>query len=113
MGPILTEVSVWLPGLFAGDSGLTSYKSDVQTLCWLPGVAVTDGWWLPALLAADTGQSSIFFFFFFLFRAACAEYESSQARVESELSLPAYITVHHNTRSLTHWAKPGIEPKSS
>ena len=65
MGPILTEVSVWLPGLFAGDSGLTSYKSDVQTLCWLPGVAVTDGWWLPALLAADTGQSSIFFFFFF------------------------------------------------
>ena len=32
---------------------------------------------------------------------------------ELELQLPAYTTSHSNTRSLTHWAKPGIEPTPS
>ena len=34
--------------------------------------------------------------------------------VKLELQLPAYTIAHSsNTRSLTHWAKPGIEPTSS
>ena len=33
--------------------------------------------------------------------------------VELELHLLAYITAHGNTGSLTHWARPGIELKSS
>ena len=33
--------------------------------------------------------------------------------VQSELSLLGYITAHSNAGSLTHWARPGIEPASS
>ena len=33
--------------------------------------------------------------------------------VKSELQLPAYTTAHSNARSLTLWARPGIEPASS
>ena len=33
--------------------------------------------------------------------------------VKSELQLPTYTTAHGNTRSLTHWARPGIEPTTS
>ena len=33
--------------------------------------------------------------------------------VESELQLSAYTTAHSNTGSLTHWARPGIEPTFS
>ena len=33
--------------------------------------------------------------------------------VETELQLPAYTTAHSNTRSLTHWVRPGIEPTTS
>ena len=45
-------------------------------------------------------------FFFLSFLTTPAAYGSSQAR---ELQLPAYITAHCNARSLTHWARPGIE----
>ena len=61
-----------------------------------------------------------------LFRAACVAYGSSQGRVELELQMPAYNTdtarqnprhvcnlAHGNTGSLTHRARPGIEPVSS
>lgn len=41
---IIPEVTVWLPGLVARDSSLTSYKSDLQMAGWLAGVAaVRDG----------------------------------------------------------------------
>ena len=33
--------------------------------------------------------------------------------VQSELQMLAYATAHSNARSLTHWARPGIEPASS
>ena len=33
--------------------------------------------------------------------------------VELKLQLPAYTTAHGSARSLTHWARPGIEPSSS
>ena len=33
--------------------------------------------------------------------------------VKLELQLPAYITAHSSTRSLTQWVRPGIKPASS
>ena len=33
--------------------------------------------------------------------------------VKSELQPSAYTTAHSNTGSLTHWARPGIEPATS
>ena len=72
---------------------------------------------------------TFFFFFLFLFRAVPVAYGSSQARDLIRLQLPAYTTaiatwdlshlcrLHHrahgNARSLTHWARQGIEPASS
>ena len=51
---------------------------------------------------------------FFLFRPASKAYGSFQVRVVSEeLQLPAYGHRHGNAKSLTHWARPGIEPTSS
>ena len=67
-------------------------------------------------------------FFFLLFRAAPKAYGSSQVKGEigaaaTSLYLPqqcqiqalssTYTTAHGNTRSLTHWARPGIEPTTS
>ena len=67
-----------------------------------------------------------FFFVFYLFRATPAAYEDSQARhligavadglchshsnARSEPRLPPTPQL---TRSLTHWARPGIEPATS
>ena len=69
--------------------------------------------------------------FFLLVRAkptACGSMEVPRLGVESELQLPAYPTAqqhgiwavsanhttgHGNSRSLTHWVRPGIEPTSS
>ena len=65
------------------------------------------------------------FFSFFFFAATPAAFVSSQARVKSELQLRSmpqpwqhqiwvafatYTTACGNARSLTHWARPGIEP---
>ena len=47
------------------------------------------------------GQSFILYFLIFLFTAAPAAYGSSQARAESELSLPACTTVMA-LRDLSH-----------
>ena len=42
-----------------------------------------------------------------------AHMEVPRLGVKSELQLPAYTTAHGNAESLTHWARPGIEPTSS
>ena len=71
-----------------------------------------------------------FSFFFFLFRPTLAAYGGSQARgwitaVAAGWPMPqpqqcqiqaesaTYSTAHGNARSLTHWARPRIEPASS
>ena len=70
-----------------------------------------------------------FFCFVLLFRAPPEAYGSFQARgqiraitgglchscskARCEPNLPTYTTVSSNTRSLTHWAGPGIKPSSS
>ena len=52
--------------------------------------------------------------FLFLFLGLHLQHvEVPKLGAESELSPPAYTTVPSNTRSLTHWARPGIEPASS
>ena len=55
----------------------------------------------------------IYLFIYLLCRAIPVAYGSSQDRVKSELQLLAYTTAPGNTRSLTHRARPGIEPASS
>jgi len=35
-------VIVWLPGLFARNNDLTSYKSDLHIAYWLPGLVAVD-----------------------------------------------------------------------
>ena len=67
-------------------------------------------------------------FFFCLFSAAPVVYGGSQARVWSELQLLVYTTAmkHQiraasvtyttawgNVRSLIHWVRPGVQPRSS
>ena len=69
-----------------------------------------------------------FIYLFLLFRAVPAAYGRSQARgwIRAELQLLAYFTAtamqdlsrdyttaHGNMGSLTHWARPGIEPAFS
>ena len=69
---------------------------------------------------------SFLFFFFFFLGPYQQHMEVPRLGVKSELQLPAYATatampdlsricdLHHgNTRSLTHWATPGIEPATS
>ena len=51
-------------------------------------------------------------FCFCLFRATLEAYGASQARGPVE-AVPAYTTAHGNAGSLTHGARPGIEPASS
>ena len=51
--------------------------------------------------------------YFFLFRATPVAYGSSQARGQIQAASETYATVHQNTRSLTYWDRPGIEPTSS
>ena len=70
-----------------------------------------------------------FFFFFCLFRATPVTYGGSQARSRigavaagstshaQQHRIPAtfatYTTAHPHARSLTHWARQGVEPASS
>ena len=77
-------------------------------------------------------RNELHFFFFwstFFFRAAPAAYGGSQARgpiwatpvglqhshsnAGSEPHLWTYTTAHSNAGSLTHWARPGIQPATS
>ena len=53
MGLIIARVIIWLPGPFARNSGLTSYKSIV---CWLPGLVTGDNGLFGGLVAVDCGS---------------------------------------------------------
>ena len=62
-----------------------------------------------------------FLFFFFLFRASPPAYGSSRARgriscqptPQPWATSATYTATWGNTRSLTHWGRPGIKPTSS
>ena len=72
-------------------------------------------------------KSQFFFLSFSLFRAAPAAYGGSQAPNQSRSHRPTpqpqqhgiqamtatFSTAHGNASSLTHWARPGMEPASS
>ena len=55
----------------------------------------------------------LFIYFFLLFRTTLAAYGVSQSRGRIQAISATYTTVHSDTGSLTHWAKPGIKPTSS
>ena len=54
-----------------------------------------------------------YFLIFLLFRAAPMANGGSLARGLIRMLPPAYTTAHGNTRSLTYWVRPGIEPATS
>ena len=85
---------------------------------WFPGAGGKGKWGV----AIQWMYPFILFYFiylliylFLLFRTTLKACGSSQVRgpIQSELQLLAYPTAHGNPRSLTHWARPGIEPSSS
>lgn len=41
LGQLVTGVIVWLPAVVVRDSSLTSYKSDLKIIGWLPGLIAT------------------------------------------------------------------------
>ena len=53
------------------------------------------------------------FVFVLLFRATPAAYGGSQARGQNGVTAASLYHSHSNTRSPTHWARPGIELESS
>ena len=70
-------------------------------------------------------RAFFFFFFFWIFMVTPAAYCGSHSWVlfrattfghsnaRSGAMSVAHITAHGNTRSLTHWPRPGIEPATS
>ena len=58
------------------------------------------------------GWFFFFFFFFLLFRVAPKAHGGSQARGWIGATASLYHS-HSNTGSLTHWARPGMEPTTS
>ena len=91
---------------------------------------INERYFHPILKVWHNSSSSSFFFFFCPFRAASTAYGSSQGRGWIRAAAAAlchtqpqqrwiqamsvtYTTAHGNTRSLIHWARPGIEPASS
>ena len=56
---------------------------------------------------------SFSFSFFFFLGPHQQPMEISRLEVKSEPQLPTYTIAQGNPRSTTHWARPGIEPKSS
>ena len=83
-------------------------------------------WWLICHCVCSYTHH-ILFFFFCLFNDAPAAYGSSQGRGQVGAAVAVYIqpwyhrfgatsaayTACSNARSLTHWARPGIEPAAS
>ena len=53
------------------------------------------------------------FFFFLLFRATPAAYGDSQPRGRIRAAAASLLHCHSNTKSLTHWVRPGIDLTSS
>ena len=54
----------------------------------------------------------ILFYFLVFFRAAFAAYGCSQSRGQIGAAAACLHHSHGNARSVTHWARPGIEPAS-
>ena len=54
-----------------------------------------------------------FFHFFFFLGPHLQHMKVPKLGVKSELQLLAFTRAHSHARSLTHWARPGLEPASS
>ena len=63
--------------------------------------------------AGSTWSPAFFSFFFLLFRTAPVTHGASQTRGLITTTAASLCCSHSNARSLTHWAKPGIEPETS
>ena len=68
----------------------------------------------PSICAEDLIYLFIYLFIYFcLFRAAPVAHGGSQARSQIRAVAATLHHSHSNAGSLTHWARPGIQPKSS
>ena len=91
-----------------------------------PGMKPTSLWILVGFLTHWVTMGTPWLLFFFPFRAAHVACRSSQARdrigataaslyttpQQCQIQSATYTTGHGNTRSPTHWGRPGIEPAS-
>ena len=114
----LGRSTLWWPVWNLG--GDTFYGSALKVLGML------FGFWCKHAYPGPKPRSS-FFFLFFLFRVIPAAYRSSQAggplgaaaaslchsNSSSKPHLRPLDPACSNTRSLTHWVRPGVEPASS
>ena len=64
-------------------------------------------------MAAENKDKGLNTYFFFFLGPHQQHMEIAKLGVELELQLQAYTTALSNTRSLTHWAGPGVKPTSS
>ena len=118
---------VFLPVLVLVAPSLLSRLQSAVTPCLCLSFQSVGSTLLCVLTSLMDPRAVAFFLFFFL-RAASVAYGGSQARVESELSLLAYVTAtgmrdlrcvcdntstHSSAGSLSHGVRPGIEPASS
>ena len=124
-GRNLVDVSPWTNELtciyYTGEIGIQQLATYSQ-FCFI--YALSTSYLFPTGLFLLS-----FFFFFFVFLGPHPRHiEVSRLGVQSELypwptpepqqhgiraASATYTTAHGNTRSLTHWGRPGIEPRSS
>ena len=99
--------------------GYTTYQGPHWQLVTEPECIL----WL--FLGCHAAHVYLFFIYFLFFRATPVAHGGSQVRGHIRAVAPSpyhshiwatsvtYTTAHGNKRSLTHWARPGIEPASS
>ena len=123
------------PGLLRSRKGQCAGWDDLKRLWYRIGESYEGaGWWQQALqvlmrslllfqcMCCWSQHKSAFFFFFLFFnwlfdfaffRATPTAYGGSQARGPFGATAAGLYHSHSNTRSLTQWVRPGIEPTTS
>ena len=106
-------------------SGLKVVISTLLVMTWKKEICVMEykqcpkqgPWWRTSFGGGHSNRGvnvlSLFFFFFGLFRAAPASYGSSEAKGQTGAADAGLHHSHSNARSLSHWARSGIDPASS
>ena len=113
--------TVWVRLTPENSLSLFSRKIDdiLSSSCYILGTKIAEVFQMVVKFVTQILKT---FFFFFLFMVAPVAYGSSQDRGGTKLQpqqcqIPAlsviYTTAHSNGRSLTDWARPGMEPASS
>ena len=114
---------------------ITAHSNAGSATHWArPGIKPTTSWFLVWFISTAPRQEQLifffsffFFFFFFLWRTrgiwkfpgqgsnrSCSCWPTPQTQQYGiQAASVTCIIAHGNVRSLTHWARPGVEPMSS